>query len=157
MTSPAAIARFIPATGNGSAHTVSVCSNPVALERFAYQLFHHAAQETARPPQATGATRLAAALNPARLQQAGPDPQPAPVPVAYQLWLSHLLWLEEVLQTLDWRPHDLTAVELAGLQALARARARFARTHQLCPHCEAVNPRAPSARPAHCRRCRQEF
>jgi hypothetical protein len=158
MTVPTSITRFPLAEGNGSARAVAVCADAGGLERFAYDLFHQAAEETAGPPQAaTGSPRLAAALNPERLQQAAQRSRPSQVPVAYQLWISHLLWLEEVLRTLDWRPGDLTAVELAGLQAVGRARARFARSHQVCPHCEAVNPRTRGARSARCRRCREEF
>jgi ribosomal protein L40E len=78
---------------------------------------------------------------------------PVPIPLAYQLWLAHLLWLEEVLHTLDCRPGDVTAAELAGLQALSRARARFLQEHQFCSRCQAANPRFAQR----CRRCAQEF
>ena len=78
---------------------------------------------------------------------------PVPIPLAYQLWLAHLLWLEEVLHTLDCRPGDVTAAELAGLQALGRARARFLQEHQFCSRCQAANPRFAQR----CRRCAQEF
>ena len=79
--------------------------------------------------------------------------RPVPIPLAYQLWLAHLLWLEEVLHTLDCRPGDVTAAELAGLQALSRARARFLQEHQFCSRCQAANPRFAQR----CRRCAQEF
>ena len=75
------------------------------------------------------------------------------IPLAYQLWLAHLLWLEEVLHTLDCRPGDVTAAELAGLQALSRARARFLQEHQFCSRCQTANPRFAQR----CRRCAQEF
>ena len=75
------------------------------------------------------------------------------IPLAYQLWLAHLLWLEEVLHTLDCRPGDVTAAELAGLQALSRARARFLQEHQFCSRCQAADPRFAQR----CRRCAQEF
>ena len=78
---------------------------------------------------------------------------PVPIPLAYQLWLAHLLWLEEVLHTLDCRPGDVTAAEFAGLQALSRARARFLQEHQFCSRCQAANPRFAQR----CRRCAQEF
>ncbi len=85
------------------------------------------------------------------------------IPLAYRLWLAHLFWLEDVLHTLDCRPSDVTGVELAGLQAVARARARFLQTHDFCPHCQAANPRwgLPKLRdassPPRCRRCHQEL
>ena len=79
--------------------------------------------------------------------------RPVPIPLAYQLWLAHLLWLEEVFHTLDCRPGDVTAAELAGLQALSRARARFLQEHQFCSRCQAANPRFAQR----CRRCAQEF
>ncbi|MBI4461752.1 MAG: hypothetical protein HY653_02495, partial [Acidobacteria bacterium] len=99
-------------------------------------------------------TRLrAAALNPERLQETLAAAAPPPIPLPYRLWLGHLLWLEDVLHTLDCRPADLTAAELAGLQALARARARFLRAYELCPACGAPNPRFTQR----CRRCHQEL
>ncbi len=133
-----------------------------AIERFAYQLFCQAGEENGRQP-----SRLsAAALNPVRLQRTSVSPEEvrsssraeardtrSSIPLAYQLWLSHLLWLEDVLHTLDCRPADVTSVELAGLQAVARARARFLRAHQFCIHCEAVNPRLAQR----CRRCHKEL
>lgn len=135
--------------------TTSVCADAVGLERHAYQLFCHAADEAARPAHRATTRRRAAALNPERLRQATAPRETQRVPLAYQLWIAHLLWLEEVLHTLDWGPQSLTAVELAGLQALSRAREHFARSHRFCPHCEAVNPR--SAGTTRCRRCHQEY
>jgi hypothetical protein len=157
MTTPPSVSRFPLADGNGSARAVSVCADPAGLERYAYELFCRAAEETTAAPLRGRKPRLEAALNPARLKQAA-QTATAPVPLPYQLWIAHLLWLEEALHTLDWRPGDLTAVELAGLQALSRARARFARSHQFCPHCEAVNPRPRgSTHATRCRRCHQEY
>lgn len=99
-----------------------VAADYAGLERFAYELFTQAAQEApARQP----ARLRAAALDPDRLARPG---SPSAVPLAYRLWLGHLLWLEEVLHTLDCRPAEVTGVELAGLQAVARARARFLST-----------------------------
>ena len=99
-----------------------VAADYAGLERFAYELFTQAAQEVpARQP----ARLRAAALDPDRLARAG---SLSAVPLAYRLWLGHLLWLEEVLHTLDCRPAEVTGVELAGLQAVARARARFLST-----------------------------
>lgn len=158
MNLPAPLSRFPPADGNGSARAVAVCSDFAGLERFTYQLFCRAADETLWPPRSAG--RLAAAaVNPSRLQNRLQDSAPPPVPLAYQLWLSYLLWLEEVLHALDCGPADVSGVELGGLQALARARARFLRTHQVCPRCEGVNPRTGTAPggTARCRRCLQEY
>lgn len=130
-----------------------------ALESHAYTLFCHAAEETAREPRRVA--RLAGAVDPARLEASHRRPRTAgpallaTVPLAHQLWLSHLLWLEEVIHTIECRAAELTAAELAGLQAVARARARFLREHRICPHCDAVNPRF--SRGARCRRCHQEL
>lgn len=140
---------------SSSPRTVPVCADAAGIERFAYQLFCQAGEPSGRVSRS--ATRLtAAALDPQRLQEAAQKaPEHTTIPLAYQLWISHLLWLEDVLHTLECRPAELTAVELAGLQALARARSRFLRSHQFCPHCDAVNPRTRSA--ARCRRCQQEM
>ena len=102
-----------------SARPQPVATDFAGLERFAFELFTRTAGEP------DDARRRAAALDPGRLGAL--DPASA-VPLAYRLWLAHLLWLEEVLHTLDCRPADVTGVELAGLQALARARARFLST-----------------------------
>lgn len=147
---------------SSSPRPVPACADAAGIERFAYQLFCQAGEE-GRPSLQAAARRSAAALDPQRLQEAARNaPEHAAIPLAYQLWISHLLWLEDVLHTLECRPAELTAVELAGLQALARARSRFLRSHQFCPHCDAVNPRTcgaarPAAGGARCRRCQQEI
>lgn len=129
-----------------------------ALESHAYTLFCHAAEETSREPRRAGLSRP---INPGRIEAEQRRPRHArpallaSVPLAHQLWLSHLLWLEEVIHTIECRAAELTAAELAGLQAVARARARFLREHRICPHCDAVNPRF--SRGARCRRCHQEM
>ncbi len=153
-------------------------SDPVAVEHYAYQLFLQAADESARPARsAKGGARTARSNTPSghgliRAEKSvgrrpategvrgKPDRVPplsasnsGGIPLAYQLWLAHLLWLEEVLHTLDCRPGDVTAAELAGLQALSRARARFLQEHQFCSRCQAANPRFAQR----CRRCAQEF
>ena len=126
-----------------------------AVEGFAYQLFRFAAEETAREPRRL-ARLTEAAIDPDRLSSAkAPPPANFSIPLPFQLWLSHLLWLEEVVHTLECRPSDLTALELAGLQAVARARARFLREHSICPHCDVVNPRLTSSK--RCRRCHEEL
>jgi len=138
-----------------SPRAVPVCADAAGIEHFAYQLFCQAGEDGARTSRS--ATRLAAAaLDPQRLQEAARNaPEQTTIPLAYQLWISHLLWLEDVLHTLECRPAELTAVELAGLQALTRARSRFVRSHQFCPHCDAINPRTRSA--ARCHRCQKEI
>ncbi len=124
--------------------------NAIALERYAYLFFLRAA-ETAVPSAGQSSRLRAAALDPRRMQEVvAPRPR---VPLAAQLWLGYLLWLEETLQTLSAGLADVSAAELAGLFALARARSRFLREHRFCPHCEAPNPR-PARR---CRRCQKEF
>jgi hypothetical protein len=144
---------------SGRLRPIPAASDVAALEQHAYALFRQAAEESDREPRR--AARLTGAMDPARVEAAqrrARDPRaasPASVPLAHQLWLSHLLWLEEVIQTIECRAAELTAAELAGLQALGRARARFAREHRLCPNCDAVNPRF--ARAGRCRRCHQEM
>lgn len=154
---------------------LAIPTDLAGIERFAYQLFSRAADEPPRPfgvaqgePAGPAARLQAAALDPARLQRDFEKQSESPeevlgtrssIPLAYRLWLAHLLWLEAVLHTLDCRPADLTAAELAGLQAVARARARFLRTHEFCPHCDAVNPRwtGASGPASRCRHCHQEL
>jgi ribosomal protein L40E len=161
-------------------------SDPIAVERYAYQLFLQAADESARPARSAKGGACTARSNtpsghggtcPERSRgsraeksvgrrpategvRGKPDRVPpvsasnsGGIPLAYQLWLAHLLWLEEVLHTLDCRPGDVTAAELAGLQALSRARARFLQEHQFCSRCQAANPRFAQR----CRRCAHEF
>lgn len=155
MSPPTSISRFPLADSDGSTRAVAACADRAGLEHFAYQLFCQAAEQSARSPRTT-ARLTAAAINPQRLKETAPPTSAAPpIPLAYQLWISHLLWLEEVLETLDCRPSELTSAELAGLQAVARARARFLHSHQVCPHCQGVNPRSGEA--ARCRRCHREL
>lgn len=132
--------------------------NPVAasadfagLERYAYRLLCQTTD--ARQRAGRSAARRAAALDPQRLERAVESTPP--VPLAYQLWLSYLLWLEEALRALGAPPRDVSGVELAGLQALARARSRFLESHQVCPRCEHVNPRGLAS--SRCRRCSAEL
>lgn len=136
-----------------------VTTDLAGIERFAYRLFASAAQPSFSSP--TRSSRLtAAALDPGRLQRSAVPRRSPAIPLAYRLWLSHLLWLEEVLHALDCRPADVAAVELAGLQAVARARARFLEAHEFCPHCRAANPRwsrTGAASPARCRSCHREL
>ncbi|MFQ5778795.1 MAG: hypothetical protein ACE5IP_12385 [Terriglobia bacterium] len=162
----------------------SVTADALGVERFAYQLFCRAADESPHPRPSLPHLQ-AAALNPDRLHEALDPPehlqgfppvQPrkespeepraflrgrsASIPLAYRVWLTHLLWLEDVLHTVACRPAELTAAELTGLQALNRARSRFLRAHQFCPHCDALNPRVRAARGktlGRCRRCHQEL
>ncbi|MFQ5695644.1 MAG: hypothetical protein ACE5HB_06615, partial [Terriglobia bacterium] len=130
------------------------------LERAAYQLFCQAAGNAAEPR--THARLTAAALDPRRLQEQlehreSPEEVPgtrSSTPLAYRLWLAHLLWLEGILHTLDCRPADISASELAGVQALSRARARFLRSHQFCPRCGAANKSLLTAS-SRCHHCHQ--
>jgi hypothetical protein len=135
-----------------------VTADFAALERYAYALFRDAADAPA--PDARRRARLAsAALDAERLSAAADATRESGwyIPLPHRLWLAHLLWLEDVLRTLDCRPGDVTAVELAGLQAVARARARFLREHVFCPHCDAANPRFASAKTQRCRHCQREY
>ena len=128
-------------------NAVATSTDLAGLERYAYRLLCQTTDE--RRPTSRGAARLAAALDPQRLERAG-ETSP-PVPLAYQLWLSYLLWLEEALRALGAPPGDVSGVELAGLQALGRARDRFLNAHQVCPRCQGVTPRATAAK--RCSRC----
>lgn len=134
------------------ATTTNPAADTAALERHAYELFTQAAQDRTTASSTARHARLQeAALNPARLERAA-APQPH-VPLGFQLWLAYLLWLEAALDTLAASWKNVTSAELAGLLALARARARFLRDHQTCPRCETLNPRHARR----CRRCSQEF
>lgn len=132
-------------------NTLAASADFAGLERYAYQLLCQTVD--ARPRPSRQAARAAAALDPERLARAGESS--TPVPLAHQLWLSYLLWLEEALRALGAPPRDVSGVELAGLQALGRARNRFLQSHTLCPRCEQVNPRASAA--TRCRRCSAEL
>jgi len=125
-------------------------SDFAGLERYAYRLL---CETTVQRRNGNSTARRAAALDPQRLERA--DEKTPPVPLAYQLWLSYLLWLEEALRALGAEPRDVSGVELAGLQALGRARTRFLESHQVCPHCEHINPRGATA--SRCRRCSGEL
>ncbi|MFQ5817978.1 MAG: hypothetical protein ACE5H2_08495 [Terriglobia bacterium] len=128
-----------------------------AVEQFAYQLLCEASQ----PARTDAAPRLrAAALNPARLERAQLSSASLPgrdsIPLAYEIWLDYLFELDALLHYVQLSPRALTALELQGLQALARARTRFLRRHSFCPHCDAANPRpavggaGAAQRCAHC-------
>ena len=114
------------------------------LEQFAYEMLCAAS----RPPAASIRLR-AAALEPARLARVADSSASPGIPLGYELWLDYLFELEGMHRQIAFSPRALTAVELAGLQALNRARARFLREHTFCPHCEAAN-RRPARMCAHC-------
>lgn len=117
-----------------------------ALEEFAYQFLCEAASPARVPP---GARLRAAALNPARLARAETPGVWSRIPLAYQIWLDYLFELDTLLPYVHLDPRALTALELQGLLALARARTRFLRRHIFCPHCDAPSPRS-AQRCAHC-------
>jgi len=127
-----------------------VSADAPLIERCAYRVFAEAAQA---PADGRRRARFrAAALDPRRIEQG--NSHGAPVPFAVALWLSYLLWLEANLYLFTSRAfNSVTAAEAAGLQALARARARFASGHSFCSRCEAPNPHSA----ARCRRCSREF
>jgi hypothetical protein len=130
---------------------IAASADFAGLERYAYRLLCQTAENGHRTGRS--AARRAAALDPQRLER-NVDAPPA-VPLAYQLWLSYLLWLEEALRALGAPPRNFSGVELAGLQALARARTRFLDSHQACPRCHAVSRRSLAV--ARCRRCGYEL
>lgn len=120
-----------------------------AVENYAYQLLCDAAT----PDRSHSVPRLrASALNPERLNRAHDSPA-RQIPLAYHLWLDYLFELDAQLHYLHLGPRALSALELQGLQALARARARFLRRHSFCPHCEAANLRSAQR----CARCHKEL
>ncbi|HXE75315.1 MAG TPA: hypothetical protein VNN18_06750 [Candidatus Xenobia bacterium] len=137
---------------NATSRALPMFNDLPGLEYAAYQLFCLASEEAAREPRQQ-ARLTATAINPERVKAEAPAR--LAIPLRFQLWLSHLLWLEEVVNTLECRPADLTAAELAGLQAVARARARFLRRHRLCPRCDTANPRLAAS--PRCRRCDEEL
>lgn len=127
-----------------------VSADAPLIERCAYRMFASAAQA---PTDGRRRARFrAAAVDPGRVEQ--DDRHGARVPFAVALWLSYLLWLEANLHLFTPRAlGDVTAAEAAGLQALTRARTRFASGHSFCPRCEAPNPHSATR----CRRCSREF
>lgn len=132
-------------------NAVAVSTDLAGLERHAYRLLCQTTDERRSTTRANA--RRAAALDPQRLERA--DEKTPPVPLAYQLWLSYLLWLEEALRALGAPPRDVSGVELAGLQALSRARTRFLDAHQVCPRCQGVTLRATATK--RCSRCGQDL
>ncbi len=134
-----------------------VSADAPLIERCAYRIFAASAEPVS--DERRRARFRAAALDPGRLERGNAKgnshaENAAPVPFAVALWLSYLLWLEANLHLCTSRAfNSVTAAEAAGLQALARARARFASDHSFCSRCEAPNPHSA----ARCRRCSREF
>lgn len=56
---------------------------------------------------------------------------------AFELWIAHLAWLEQVLEItpVPWR--QLRSEELDGLLLLRQTREQFRREYHPCPHCAA--------------------
>jgi hypothetical protein len=86
------------------------------------------------------ALRRAAAINPARLESL--KKPSASIPYAFELWIAHLGWLDQVGASIDFTLDDLRPEEADGLALLRHARERFWREHSACPQCQSVNIRA---------------
>jgi hypothetical protein len=71
---------------------------------------------------------------------------PRTVPDGCFVWLSYLIWLDDILEVVPGL--QLLASEAEGLLVLRRARNRFLNTHPPCPHCGLPNE-------AHADRCRE--
>ena len=67
------------------------------------------------------------------------------VPDGWFTWVSHLVWLERVLEI---APVPLDAAEVEGLLILKSERTRFQNAHPPCPHCGMPNE-------VHALRCRE--
>jgi len=72
---------------------------------------------------------------------------PRTVPDGCFGWITHLIWLENLLEIC---PLQLTAQEAEGLVTLKRARVKFQAEHPPCPKCGMPNE-------AHAFKCRECF
>ncbi|MGH9861992.1 MAG: hypothetical protein ACRD35_01065, partial [Candidatus Acidiferrales bacterium] len=100
---------------NGAAHGIMAASDSAGIQHFAYVLFCWAAEDSTESPAALGRARTrleAAAVDPRRVANDAPARPERSIPLAYQLWLAYLLWLEEVIRALDWCPRDISSAEL---------------------------------------------
>lgn len=59
----------------------------------------------------------------------------------YYARADYLFWLAGVMETVSFRPHELSVTEAEGLRVVAQARAQFQREHPPCPNCGAPNRR----------------
>ena len=109
-----------------------------ALERY-LPLFIGQAASQAESDRALRrrAFRRAAAIDPKRLERR--TPEGAAIPYAFELWISHLGWLDQVGEGVGFTLDDLRPEEAQGLAILRRARELFWRQHSACPQCRSVN------------------
>lgn len=103
----------------------------------ALPLFFEFAARSAEPAfvKRRRAWREQAAANPARFRDI-PFPD---IPLAHEMWIAHLAWLDAVDTSAGWQPGDLTADEIDGLALYRRERERFRAGHKTCPACGSMN------------------
>jgi hypothetical protein len=102
--------------------------------------------------------RLEAAVNPGRIENLsrpglGGLEDGGDVPYAFELWIGHLGWLDQMSAGVQFTLGDLRPEEAHGLALLRRARNKFWQEHSSCPMCHSVNLRSSSF----CGGCGQEF
>ena len=86
--------------------------------------------------------RRAAAVNPERIERG--SRMEAVIPYAFELWISHLGWLDQLGEGVGFTLDDLRPEEAHGLGMLRRSREKFWNQHSACPQCQSVNLRAAS-------------
>jgi len=96
------------------------------------------------------ALRRQATVNPERQERLEAAPE---VPHAFELWIGHLGFLDQLSGGVQFTLDDLTPEEARGLALLRRAREKFWQEHISCPVCQSVNLRNSSF----CGGCGKEF
>ena len=123
-----------------------------SLERYIPQFVERAASQAESGLAARRRRqRLAAAVNPERIEKL--QSTEAAIPYAFELWIGHLGWLDQISAGVQFTLGDLRPEEAHGLAILRRARDRFWQEHSSCPVCNSVNLRTASF----CCGCGKEF
>ncbi|MBI2815454.1 MAG: zinc ribbon domain-containing protein [Acidobacteria bacterium] len=131
-------------------HFIEASRDLAALSRFIPAFIESATRQAESPLAARRrALRQQAAINPVRLDFIGNGR----IPHAFELWISHLGWLDRIAAGVQFTLDDLTAEEARGLALFRYEREKFWASHSSCPHCQSVNARGASF----CGGCGTEF
>ncbi len=95
------------------------------------------------------ALRIATAVNPERERNRDSNPSrdsygaalSFPVPYAFERWIAHLAWLDQLSKGIELAAAGLTPGEAQGLALLRQAREKFWSEHTSCFACSSVNLR----------------
>ena len=123
-----------------------------ALERYIPEFVQRAASQAESGLAARRRKqRLAVAVNPERIEKL--QTEEGGIPYAFELWIGHLGWLDQISAGVQFTLGDLRPEEAHGLALLRRARDKFWQDHSACPICNSVNLRAASF----CGGCGKDF